>query len=509
MPTRRRASSRRRSTTGDTGNDDAKKSKKKSASSSPSSSAAGRQRRLGAAVELMQFPATGGADGADNNTTPPGTEIGTRGALAYYYSRCDLHRVKPDPAVAIALQTGSRHVLAQAHSFDLANLLPLCEVLAAWPNTSVQRLSFKNCSLGPMSCACLAACLRENTSVKTLELWGNNIDDDAATALAEVLRNAPALHCLNMHANLITPVGAEILAGALADTGAQRATAKESKTANNHGGGLRQLIITNNYLCQSGVDMIAKAGAEAGVKVQVKDGNFWWEEVWNAITHGLGVAFAIASLVVMAHISSACHVGWRTWTGVLVYSIAQMLMFLCSTLYHSFYRFGGADAGACMYTFGVLDHAAIYLLIAGTYTPILLGPFYDDYFGIAAATLIVIWVLALLGIGLDVFGDSNSVVLKRLSLALYVVMGWLVMFISPWLFPLLTSKSLRLLAAGGVAYSGGVYFFIKGEEVASMHVIWHVCVLLGSTLHFFSVYDILFGPEGMHTCASVCAGGSV
>ncbi len=504
MPARRRrASSRGRSTAA--GADAAENN---TGTPPPPSSATARRRRqrrrLGAAVELMQFPAAADADADRDHVTPPGTEIGTRGALAYYYSRCDLHRVTPDPAVSIALQTGSRHVLAHARSFDLANLLPLCEVLAAWPNTSVQRLSFKNCSLGPMSCACLAACLRENTSVKTLELWGNDIDDDAATALAEVLRNAPALHCLNMHANLITPVGAKILSDALAEAGGpRRATAKDSKTAANPGGGLRKLVITNNYLCQSGVDMIAAAGAEAGVEVQVRDGNFWWEEVWNAITHGLGVAFAVACLVVMAQISSTCRVGWRTWTGVLVYSIAQMLMFLCSTLYHSFYRFGGADAGACMYTFGILDHAAIYLLIAGTYTPILLGPLWDEFFGIAAATLVVIWMLAWLGIGLDVFGDSTSVAVRRLSLALYVVMGWLVIFISPWLFPLLTSKSLWLLAAGGVAYSGGVYFFIKGEAVASMHVIWHVCVLAGSTLHFFSVYDILFGPGGMHTtCAS-------
>jgi hemolysin III len=423
--------------------------------------------------------------------------------LAYYYSRCALHGRAPDAAFSIALQTSADFVVASSTTFKLSDLLPVCETLAKC-DTCVARLCLNWCALGPMACVALAACLRENTSVRVLEITGNAIDDGATEALAVVIKSGTRLEQIDLHGNSITAAGARVLAGAIRD-------------AKRRGSALQRFRMTNNYLHQEGVDLMEAAAkdtaphgddehhehhdddehdgshdhhhhspAKSQFQIGVREGNFLYEEVWNAITHGLGCASAIACLVVLSRTCSACDASARTWTATLLYGIANLTMFLCSTLYHSFHRCGPVDI------FGVLDHAAIYILIAGTYTPYLVATrLWDDHFAIALGSLAVVWALAALGIALDVIGDKASVLVKRLSLSLYVLMGWLVMFISPWLFPLLTPKAISLLKWGGVVYTSGVYFFIKGNTSPKYHVVWHVFVHAASMVHFFSVLDVL------------------
>ena len=424
-------------------------------------------------------------------------------SLAYYYSRCSLHGRAPDAAFAIALQTSADFVVVSSNTFKLSDLLPICETLAKC-ETSVARLCLNWCKLGSMACVALAACLRENTSVRVLEITGNDIDDAATEALAVLIKSATKLEEIDLHSNSITTTGARVLADAIRD-------AKRSSNS-----ALQRFRMTNNYLHQEGVDLMEAAAndtfhnkeedehdgchleghdhhpdhhrspVKSQFQIGVRGGNFLYEEVWNAITHGLGCASAIACLVVLSRACSACDASARTWTATLLYGIANLTMFLCSTLYHSFHRCGPVDI------FGVLDHAAIYILIAGTYTPYLVATrLWDDHFALALASLVVVWTLAVVGIVLDVIGDKASVFVKHLSLSLYVVMGWLVMFISPWLFPLLTPKAITLLKWGGVVYTSGVYFFIKGNDSPKYHVVWHVFVHAASIVHFFSVLDVL------------------
>lgn len=397
-----------------------------------------------------------------------------RDALSFYYARCELHKRKPDPSFAIALQARSQYVIARATDFSLEDLLPVCETLAK-KNTHIERLCLNWCALGPMASVALAACLRENQSVRILEITGNDITDDAAEAIAVLIRSAKLLEEVDLHSNAITTKGAQLLADAI-------------REAKHDGSALQKFRITNNYLRQQGVDLMeaATTGHDGHFHVDLRDGNFMCEEVWNAITHGLGCASAIACLVVLCITCSTCEASYRYWTAALIYGISQLTMFLCSTLFHSFHRCGPSDI------FGILDHAAIYILIAGTYSPYLLVTrLYDDHFAISMGTMVIIWSLALLGIVIDLAADKTNVIIQRLSLLLYVIMGWFVVFISPWLFPLLSSKAVTLLELGGIVYTAGVYFFIKGNDKPSYHVVWHVFVHAASLLHFFSVMDLL------------------
>ena len=106
-----------------------------------------------------------------------------------------------------------------------------------------------------------------------------------------------------------------------------------------------------------------------------------------------------------------------------------------------------------------------------------------------------VWVLALVGISLDFMFDANSNYVRILSLTIYVVQGWFVAIISPWLFPILSAKTLNYLAAGGIAYTSGIYFYIRGNRNPKYHIIWHIFVLAGASLHFISITDLLFGPD--------------
>jgi hemolysin III len=113
--------------------------------------------------------------------------------------------------------------------------------------------------------------------------------------------------------------------------------------------------------------------------------------------------------------------------------------------------------------------------------------------------MISVWLLTLFGIYLDVNYDETNVIAKRIGLLIYLVEGWFVLLISSWLFPLLSSYTILMLGLGGVAYTGGVYFYIKGETQVRYHVLWHMFVLLGALLHYFSVKEMLFGEHGVHT----------
>eukprot|EP00946_MAST-07B_sp_MAST-7B-sp1_P003465 g3465.t1 len=410
-------------------------------------------------------------------------------SLAFYYSRCELHKCKPDAAFAIALQARADFVVVSSDAFKLTDLLPVCETLAKC-KTSVARLCLNWCSLGPMACVALAACLRDNTSIRALEIKGNKIDDDAAQSLAILLKSGCHLEKIDLHSNSITTDGARVLARALRD-------------AKRRGNALKRFCLTNNYLHQEGVNLLENFdnhaltetcdhehdhGSDGNLSfhIGVREGNFLYEEVWNAITHGLGCASAIACLVVLLRVCSDCNAPAKEWTAALMYGIANLTMFLCSTLYHSFHRCGPSDI------FGVLDHAAIYILIAGTYTPFLVSTkLWDDHFTIALSCLVIVWALAVLGIVLDVIAEKGNAIVKSLSLALYIVMGWLVLLISPWLFPLLTTKAVRLLKIGGVLYTSGVYFFLKGNNSPKYHVVWHIFVHAASLVHFFSVMDVM------------------
>lgn len=197
------------------------------------------------------------------------------------------------------------------------------------------------------------------------------------------------------------------------------------------------------------------------------------ERIGHALSHGLGFVASIVGLAVLVGYASArgdaLHV-----TAVSIFAGSAILLYAASTLYHSLPIPGAEDY------LHMLDHAAIYLLIAGTYTPFALvtlgGATGWWLFGI-------IWTLALIGVIFKLFYTGRF---DKLSVGLYLAMGWLVVFFAKPVLRALPEGGLALLAAGGVAYSVGAGFYLW-RSLPYNHVIWHGFVLLGTTLHFLAV----------------------
>ena len=201
------------------------------------------------------------------------------------------------------------------------------------------------------------------------------------------------------------------------------------------------------------------------------------EEILNAITHGIGALLAIAGLVILVVLSSIEGTPWHI-TSFAVFGSALVLLYTISTLYHAFSSLWLKNL------FRKFDHMAIFILIAGTYTPFCLTVLN----GWVGWTLFgVVWTCAAAGIVLKVFSTGKY---EILSTALYVAMGWIVvLFIRP-VFSATSMEGFILLIAGGAFYSTGVIFFVK-DKVRYFHGIWHLFVLAGSTLHFFSILTLL------------------
>ncbi|WP_236025216.1 PAQR family membrane homeostasis protein TrhA [Arenibaculum pallidiluteum] len=207
------------------------------------------------------------------------------------------------------------------------------------------------------------------------------------------------------------------------------------------------------------------------------------EELANAVTHGLGAALSIVGLVLLLAAASLQSSPGRV-AALVVYGATLVLLYLASTLYHA-----TRDDGRKRF-FRLCDHAAIFLLIAGTYTPYALIAL-DDATG--WALFAAVWTIAILGIAFKVVCLDRY---EGLSLALYLGMGWLgILALSP-LLDRLHQDGLVLLALGGVAYTGGVVFFLW-ERLPYGHAVWHLFVLAGSAFHFLSIYLYLAQPGSL------------
>ncbi len=208
------------------------------------------------------------------------------------------------------------------------------------------------------------------------------------------------------------------------------------------------------------------------------------EEAANTITHGLGLGLAIAGLVVIVVV--ATRGGARTVVACSVYGAMLVLNYLASTLYHSV-KYKGPKK-----LFRILDHCAIYLLIAGTYTPFTLvclkGGWGWSIFG-------VIWGLALAGILFKVFFIGRFAIMSAL---VYLAMGWLIVIATKPLIGSIPVWGLIWLGAGGLAYTGGILFFAFDTKVRYFHAVWHIFVLAGSIFHYFAVIVSIMHPALGH-----------
>ena len=196
------------------------------------------------------------------------------------------------------------------------------------------------------------------------------------------------------------------------------------------------------------------------------------EEQLNAISHGVGVLLGIAGLILLL-VFNTNKTDWSLFS-VIVYGVSIIVLFTASTLYHA------VKGERRKHYFRVVDHISIYLLIAGTYTPVLLITL-EQSFG---WTLFwVVWGIAAFGVILKLFFTGRFGVFSTL---LYLLMGWLIVFDFSNLSEAVGSGGVLWLFAGGLLYTVGIIFYAF-ERIPYNHVIWHVFVLAGAICHFFMV----------------------
>lgn len=199
------------------------------------------------------------------------------------------------------------------------------------------------------------------------------------------------------------------------------------------------------------------------------------EEIVNSVTHGVGAVLSVIGLIVLLAMAITYGDVWHV-VSLTIYGTSLFALYLASTLYHS------VQHRRTKRVLRVFDHAAIYLLIAGTYTPFLLVVLNSTLGWIMFG---VIWGMAVLGVVYKVFFLDRYVVAETVG---YLVMGWLCVVALPDLVPLLSTQALWGLVLGGVVYSLGVIFYAQPQKMYS-HGVWHLFVLGGSALHYFAVFD--------------------
>ena len=203
----------------------------------------------------------------------------------------------------------------------------------------------------------------------------------------------------------------------------------------------------------------------------------YYGERFNGYSHLAGALLALAGSVVLIVLGAMTGNVWKI-VSFAIYGASLVLLYSFSTLYHS-------TRGRLKNVFRQLDHNSIYLLIAGTYTPFTLvslrGPWGWSLFG-------AIWALAAFGIAQEFWlGKSADNGGRKLSLAIYLLMGWIVVIATIPLIHAITLSGFAWVAAGGLVYTAGVAFYVYDEKFAHWHGIWHLFVIGGSVLHYFAI----------------------
>ncbi|HEX8248609.1 MAG TPA: hemolysin III family protein [Pyrinomonadaceae bacterium] len=197
------------------------------------------------------------------------------------------------------------------------------------------------------------------------------------------------------------------------------------------------------------------------------------EEIANTVTHGFGLLLSIIGFIILVSLASIDGDVWHI-TGSVIYGSSLVILYAASTFYH------GATSPKLKQTLQIVDHCCIYLLIAGSYTPLALIVLRGAF---GQSLLAFVWAFAVAGILLKVFFGKRFMILSVLS---YLLMGWIGVIAVQPLFAALGLMPIALIVAGGIAYSVGVIFF-AWHRLPHNHAIWHLFVLTGSICHFLAI----------------------
>lgn len=198
------------------------------------------------------------------------------------------------------------------------------------------------------------------------------------------------------------------------------------------------------------------------------------EEIANSISHGLALVAALVGTPYLLIHAARHEDGWFV-IGASIFAATMIFLYLSSTLYHAL------PVGKAKRVFRIIEHSAIFLLIAGTYTPFTLGVLRGAW---GWTLLGLVWGLAATGVALKVFNKGTHPIL---STSLYLLMGWLIVFAVDPLVARVPTAGLAWLVAGGVSYTAGVVFFALDSRIRYGHLVWHLFVMTGTACHYFAV----------------------
>lgn len=206
------------------------------------------------------------------------------------------------------------------------------------------------------------------------------------------------------------------------------------------------------------------------------------EEIMNMVTHTVGGGWAVIGSIFC--ILAACQLGgWENILGTAVYCVSMIGVYTMSSIYH------GLRPGTAKKVMQVIDHCAIYFLIAGTYTPILITGFLPIYPGIGWGLLILQWTLTALAVTLTAIDLKRY---KVFSMVCYIFMGWGIIFFLPQAVQVMTTHGFYLLLAGGISYTIGAVLFGLSKKLQWMHAVFHIFVVLGSLFQYLAIVLYLY-----------------
>ena len=206
------------------------------------------------------------------------------------------------------------------------------------------------------------------------------------------------------------------------------------------------------------------------------------EEIMNMVTHIAGGGSALIGSIFC--IIAACRLGgWANILGAVIYCVSMISVYTMSSIYH------GLHAGTAKKVMQVLDHCAIYFLIAGTYSPILITGFLPLFPEIGWGLLLLQWGLTALAVTLTAIDLKKYTIF---SMVCYIFMGWSIIFFLPQAMQALTTPGFYLVLAGGIAYTVGAILFGLGKKLPWMHATFHIFVILGSLLQYFAIVIYLY-----------------
>uniref|UniRef100_A0A6V3R996 Uncharacterized protein n=1 Tax=Lotharella globosa TaxID=91324 RepID=A0A6V3R996_9EUKA len=416
------------------------------------------------------------------NKNPHNDEESYQAALSFYMKQCEFYGSKPQPSVIVAVRYKMMTFKA-ARDFKDIDMLAFADLMLKHPKEvrHVRHIDLSYSKVALHGSIALAEVLKTNQNIEAIHLHGLKISGMGAEALAYVLGTMNrSVKYVDMRACRIGQAGGLHIAKYLLSN--EDSVVKEMDLSVNNIGNeglvaLREAINERNR----------KRSENEGVVLTHLDleGNLVLEEVLNSITHGVGILMSIVASVYL--LGRASEYGIEEHVAAAMYSSSLLLLYTSSTLYHAFF--------CCKATnriFQTLDHSAIYLLIAGTYTPVLMLALPDNYWSLPL--LYFQWICCMLGLIIEFLEFTGKV---QLTLVMYVLMGWSVLICFDDLTRNVSEEGIYWLVVGGVFYTGGVPFFLAQFHMS--HVIWHMFVLAGSISQWWAVYQYVMPLDLRHS----------